>query len=206
MTKTKTKTQTRWIQAYGGIKIFPVEAAKSNLLTLDIIAHSLSNLCRFTGHTREFYSVAQHSVIVADYVFEKTACGKAAQAALLHDAAEVVLGDDAKPVKDMLQVQHDTGHLERLVDIENDWLDCILMTFGLNAAYDDHFELIKYADKLAMATEARDLMSPLAEGWEVQEANGYEVLPVMIQPWSPEAARRRFKASFEWYGNKRGEC
>ena len=32
------------------------------------IAHSLSNQCRFTGHTSEFYSVAEHSMLVAKLV------------------------------------------------------------------------------------------------------------------------------------------
>lgn len=58
------------------------------------ICHSLAHLCRFNGHTREFYSVAQHSCIVAELVPEEHKL-----AALLHDATEAYLGDITRPLK-----------------------------------------------------------------------------------------------------------
>ncbi len=61
------------------------------------IAHALSKICRFGGHTNRFYSVAQHSIIVAHLVPDD--CKKAA---LLHDASEAYLGDVVKPLKILL--------------------------------------------------------------------------------------------------------
>lgn len=68
-----------------------------DMLNLDDIATSLSNVCRFGGHIAEHYSVAQHTLLVwflAPDDLKRTA--------LLHDAAEAYLGDVIKPVKILL--------------------------------------------------------------------------------------------------------
>ena len=63
-------------------------------VAIEDIAHGLAFQCRFNGQTCDFYSVAQHSLIVADLVPESHRL-----AALLHDAAEAYLGDMVKPLK-----------------------------------------------------------------------------------------------------------
>ncbi|KKL86801.1 hypothetical protein LCGC14_1941060, partial [marine sediment metagenome] len=50
-----------WIQTASGTKVWPLDARVEEILLSDI-AHHLSNLCRFTGACRKFYSVAQHVV------------------------------------------------------------------------------------------------------------------------------------------------
>lgn len=69
-------------------KHFNVYEPEVDMIDPRDISHSLAHLCRFNGHTREFYSVAQHSCIVADLVPEEHKL-----AALLHDATEAYLGD-----------------------------------------------------------------------------------------------------------------
>jgi hypothetical protein len=82
-----------WIQTSTG-KAFDPFAPDPAAICIEDIAHALSNVCRFTGHCRSFYSVAQHSVEVA------TRLPPELQAhALLHDASEAYLLDLPSPLK-----------------------------------------------------------------------------------------------------------
>lgn len=73
-----------------------LDPARTRLRVTDI-AHALSHLCRFSGHVRKFYSVAEHSVLCSMIVPPEYALE-----ALLHDAVEAVLGDVAAPLKMLL--------------------------------------------------------------------------------------------------------
>lgn len=66
-------------------------------IDVDDIAIALSRIHRFTGHTD--YSVAAHSLYVADLVHERHHDPALYLGALLHDAHEAYIGDIATPVK-----------------------------------------------------------------------------------------------------------
>lgn len=85
-----------WIQTRSGRPFWPMDPRASDIDITDI-AHALSNLCRYGGHCRRFYSVAEHSVLVSQVVAPQFALE-----ALLHDATEAYLVDLPKPIKDML--------------------------------------------------------------------------------------------------------
>lgn len=110
--------------------------------TLEDIAHGLGNVCRFSGQTRQFYSVAQHSIMVAELVPPE-----ARLAALLHDASEAYIQDVPAPLKALLP---EYAIIEQRIEA------AIAARFGLP---DDPaiWKAVKHADLLAVSVEMRDL-------------------------------------------------
>ncbi|MDQ5902525.1 MAG: 5-nucleotidase [Pseudomonadota bacterium] len=147
-------------------------------VAIEDIAHGLAFQCRFNGQTQHFYSVAQHSLMVAGLVPRRLAL-----AALLHDAAEAYLGDMVKPLKSLFP---------DFSQIETEVMAIIGARFGVSG-FDDR--LIKRADLIALATEKRDLMPHSSEAW--QSLGGIAPLPARIKPLSPPVAKQLFLLEFQ---------
>lgn len=163
-------------------RFFHFDRPVVNTWDIHEIAHALSNLCRFTGHCREFYSVAQHSVLVSHIVPPAHAL-----AGLLHDAAEAYVGDMASPLK-MLMPQY--KDVERALDA--------IVSRAFRLPYPMP-ECVKEADLIALATEQRDLM-PAGVKWEMLEGIRPRDLP--IKPQLPREAFNGFMARYrELTGN-----
>ena len=163
----------QWIQLVDGTPFWPLDARPEEV-RIEHIAHALSNLCRFTGHVRKFYSVAQHSVLVS------YACAPAdALAGLLHDASEAYLTDIARPVKHSPAMESYRTAERRLERV-------IARAFGLA---EEMPESVRLADEALLATEKRDLMAKGDLPWRGALA---APLPDTIVPWLPEEARAAF--------------
>lgn len=148
-------------------------------IDIDHIAWSLSMLCRFNGVVRDFYSVAQHSVIVAQIV-ESQAPGDNAMIlkALLHDAPEAYLGDTVTSVKRCLP---GFSQMEAVIDV------AVSRRFSIPTEMPS---IIHDADMIALVTEARDLHDNFKLGPELTDK--YAPLAFTIAPVDHEEAYEMF--------------
>ncbi len=163
-----------WIQTYTGRKFYSVDPRAEDIDVRDI-AHSLSNLCRFNGHCLRYYSVAEHSVRVARALPSELSLW-----GLLHDAGEAYLTDLPRPVKQFLP---------QFSELEDRVLCRVAERFGLSWPMP---AAVKHADNVLLATEARDLMAPPPEAWNL----GVEPLAEPIEPMMPHEAERWFLEEF----------
>ncbi|MEX0596238.1 MAG: HD family hydrolase, partial [Candidatus Paceibacterota bacterium] len=89
------------IQTYKG-HFFNFQDLENNVIDIDDICHSLSNQNRWSGHTKFFYSVLQHSCICCIKAWNQHEDSKIAFEALMHDAPEYVFVDLPRPLKRLL--------------------------------------------------------------------------------------------------------
>lgn len=162
------------IQTYTGIEFYPLDPRPEDIKIADI-AKALSQQCRFSGHCRQFYSVAEHCVRVSRVLvgYQHKLQG------LLHDASEAYLVDLPRPIKDHSVM----GTAYR--DIEANLNCAIAERFGIPPSFDPE---VIVADNRLLVTEARDLMkTPLVGKWPDAQP-----LPERIEPWLPAQAEREF--------------
>lgn len=165
-----------WAQTYTGKKFDYSNPLPASIDIRDI-AHALSLVCRFGGHCRDFYSVAQHSVYVSQFVRADLAL-----IGLLHDAAEAYIGDMVSPLK---------RQIESFNVLEGRVFSAIASKLGIPASLPDE---VKAADIALLAAEARDLMEAAPEDWGIPAAK--RSIPKII-PWSPVQAEKHFMNRFD---------
>lgn len=173
--------ESAWIQTASGGKFHFLAPRPEEILIQDI-AHALSHLCRFNGHSK-FYSVAEHSVRVSWAVPPELQLK-----ALLHDAAEAYCGDMTRPLKNLCPDYE---------AIEINVRDAIFKKFGLSPGVEPE---IKQADRTLLVTEARDLLSSGTEDWQgclaAWDLENCEPLRTKIRPWAASFAKGTFLGGF----------
>jgi hypothetical protein len=127
---------------------------------------------RFGGQVApgvEFYSVAQHALIVSILVPPEYAFP-----ALMHDSAEAYTGDMVGPLK---QLCPDFKAVEKRVEA------AIFAKYGIATPLDP---CIKHADLRALRTEQRDLTAGSADSWN--GLDGWAPIDGRLTGWPPAVA------------------
>ncbi len=164
-----------WLPTFTGRRLDPRAITEADIDVRDL-AHHLSLRCRFTCATPFLYSVGQHSLLVSAIVPPEHGLW-----GLLHDAGEFLLPDVARPIKD------DPG-LSALRDWELTTLRCVARRYILPWPMP---ECVHEADRIVLATEARDLFNG-AIGWGLTE----RPLPEKILEMRPRDVEAMFLARF----------
>lgn len=167
-TRDNTVYTENSIRTFTG-KVFDLKILDPESICIEDIAHALSNTARFGGHLKEFYSVAQHSVHMAQMASENFKLE-----ALLHDASEAYLGDMPSPFKRIMP---------EYKEYENKLMQVIADKFGFSLPISGH---IKYLDKQILQMEWDSFVEPIAARYEVP-----------LWAWDPELAEAEFMKM--WY-------
>lgn len=150
---------------------------------IQAMAHSLSQVVRFTGHTQWRYSVAEHSIMVSMLVEDMGGTPLEQLEGLLHDGTESVLADVASPVKAGLA---DYKRLEKSLDVT------LRRTFGLP---ETQTEIVTKADWLALFIEAAVLMPEHGQDFTDPNRLRPEALRFMQRGWKPSSLDDNWRAA-----------
>lgn len=168
-----------FIETVSGRK-FHFLAPHPNEIDITDIAHALSNICRFTGHTKRYYSVAQHSVHVASLLPPDLRL-----AGLLHDASEAYIADVASPVK---------PYLDSYQEFERCIMEAIADKFNLPNGF-HRLDAVVTADLKMLKKEAQEFMPSRGEDW-LSKVHGVEAPDIYLPVMSPERAKGEFLLAY----------
>ena len=178
-----------YIVTYTG-KVFEFLNPKPEMVCIEDIAHALANMCRYTGHVKQFYSVAQHCVLMANADLPGDPLAR-----LLHDSAETYIGDLASPWKGLLLVWNYHRAISKPVAVRKfeQRLEAVIgEALGVDLSPDPE---IKLGDTRMFWTEIRDLMPKVPEDFEWGLPR-MQPLDAKIVPWSPATAEGVFLSTY----------
>lgn len=183
MTEYSNNYKEAWMETHTGKKIYPFDIRIEDIDIGDI-SHSLSMKCRFGGHTKEFYSIAEHCIYCSWFIDNPDL----KLFALLHDAAEAYLPDLIRPIK---------NHVPFLVDAEKDIIVKIMEKFVGRAPNEFERKQIKEIDNIMLLTEASQLLDNLND-WELYGVSSDKIDKIgKLAKFNPKQAEFVYKFIFD---------
>lgn len=168
-----------WIQTYTGKQAYPMDLRQDEIDIYDI-AHSLSMQCRYNGHCIKYFSVSEHSVLIARWMISNGYPISIALWALMHDAPETYLTDVPRPIKPYL-IGYKNAELQIQYAIAEKF--CLAMEIP---------ESVKDADRRILMDERQQNMAKPPQKWGTDS----EPLGVSLQFWDPPTAENQFLSEF----------
>ncbi len=163
-----------WMQTFTGRAFWPADPRPEDVDVEDI-AHALSMQCRYGGHAKRFYSVAEHSFLISCSVPREDQLW-----GLLHDASEAYLVDIPRPVKYL------PGFREAYLQLESGLMAVICERFGLRGTMP---ETVKLADNRILLDERDQVMESPPFDWALGEL---EPLGVSLRCWDSGMSKMVF--------------
>lgn len=167
-----------WMNTHSNIP-FDIMDLEHSAVCIEDIAHALGNLCRYQGHSKFFYSVAEHSITVSKILPDHLKL-----AGLLHDASEAYIGDMIRPHKQMFP---DYQALEKRIEAK------IFEAFGINLGPLD-WDSIKRADDIVLFHEKKILFPNSTLDWKLPEVELDK--RIKVRGFWPHIAGTHFKDYF----------
>lgn len=159
----------------------------ASLIDIRDIAHSLALTCRFAGHCKSHFSVAEHSLYVASEVARRYTPALFLEG-LMHDATEAYIHDISKPLKELLPEYQ---------IIEHNLDKAIRRRFCL---FDKIPEEVKKVDYMLLVSEAKHVGIKNWEKWMVREGDTEVIsLDKMKERWIFPNPEEEFLRRFHWF-------
>lgn len=178
------------IVTYTGRIVSPFRIKKDDISVEDV-AHALSLLCRFNGHSSFFYSVAQHSLNVEDVLRRMGFGGKVRLMGLFHDASEVYVSDLPSPIKPFLEGYRDN---------EREIQDRVWDFLGLEVSKEELEQVIR-VDKLVFLREAEVFSMDISIGDDVDILDKRD-LEVVVKEEDWRVVKNNFLERYKELKNK----
>lgn len=155
-----------WIETISGRR-FNFKNTHPDEIHIEDIATVLPRLCRYNGHTRRWYSVAEHACLLSDWVMEQGGTALDGLTALHHDNAEYIIGDLPSPIK---------AGMSQFKEVEAQ-IEC-----AMAEKFNTIWPLppwLKEADTRILKDERQAVMNPSKNDWGI---DGLEELGVRFMP------------------------
>lgn len=187
MDKYGNDAQKAYIATYTGKQFFLLSPCLEDVDIVDI-AHALSLQCRWTGHCKFHYSVAQHSYYCSFLGPDAEAFDR-----LMHDASEAYISDLNRPLKHYTEAGVAYMRQEAIIQ------KVIAERFGFSTIEPPS---VKLADNSMLYAEKAQIMGYKFEEAERWENNDDGKNGVTIEQWTPQQAEQmflnRFKKLYSW--------